>query len=353
MRIDFISPCFYDEDYGGVQLTASLAFEAFRNNSAPLGTRVLCYGPKCSHAVRNSVQVCSHSKAEAAFRSLSLRRGAGPLVFWHVDLLKLLPLIGARAGKIFLFLHGIECWRHFNQPNHRLLDRIDVFLTNSDFTWRRFIEMNPRYREKAHRTVHLGVGTPEEEVDAPGTTPAAVIVGRMYRSESYKGHAELLAAWPLVLERIPDAELWVVGGGDGVDRIRQHASDIGIGKQVHFFGAIPEEEKQRLLRRSHCLVLPSRYEGFGLVYLEAMRLGRPCLSGIHDAGQEVVRPPDAGLAVDPADTRNLAAAIATLLTPGRAWQLQSGNARRRYEENFTASHFQRRLLNAVLEDIAV
>jgi glycosyltransferase involved in cell wall biosynthesis len=266
-------------------------------------------------------------------------------LFWHVDLLKLLPLIGARREKIFLFLHGIECWRNFNESTHRLLDRIDVFLTNS--------EVHPRYRDKAHRTVLLGVGTPEDGVEAPGEIPAAVIVGRMYKSEDYKGHSELMAAWPLVLEGVPGAELWVVGGGDGMDRIRQRASDIGIGKQVRFFGAIPEEEKQSLLRRSHCLVLPSRYEGFGLVYLEAMRLGRPCLSGIHDAGREVVGPPDAGFAVDPADTRGLAAAVTALLTPGLAWQRQSGNARRRYEENFTASHFQRRLLNAVFGDIAV
>jgi glycosyltransferase involved in cell wall biosynthesis len=114
---------------------------------------------------------------------------------------------------------------------------------------------------------------------------------------------------------------------------------VGVGGQVRFFGVVSEEEKQRLLRQSRCLALPSRGEGFGLVY--------------HDAGREVIAPPEAGIAVDPADTHGLANAVVELLTPGAEWQRQSENARRRYEENFTAAHFQQRLLDAVMENAAV
>jgi glycosyltransferase involved in cell wall biosynthesis len=83
-----------------------------------------------------------------------------------------------------------------------------------------------------------------------------------------------------------------------------------------------------------------------------MRLGRPCLSSIHDAGLEVVNPPEAGISVDPRDIGRLAEAVTELLTPGVAWQRQSENARRRYESDFTAAHFQRRLLDALLDDSA-
>jgi glycosyltransferase involved in cell wall biosynthesis len=112
---------------------------------------------------------------------------------------------------------------------------------------------------------------------------------------------------------------------------------------------VSEAEKQRLLRQSRCLVLPSRGEGFGLVYLEAMRLGRPCLSSIHDAGQEVIAPPQSGLAVEPGNARALAEAVAELLSADCNWQQWSSNAKRRYEAEFTAAHFQRRLADAVLE----
>jgi glycosyltransferase involved in cell wall biosynthesis len=93
--------------------------------------------------------------------------------------------------------------------------------------------------------------------------------------------------------------------------------------------------------------MPSRGEGFGLVYLEAMRQGRPCLVGDSDGGREVVNPPEAGLAVDPGDPLQLAAAVTRLLTPGPEWDRWSLQARRRYEDGFTAQHFRQRLNEAL------
>ena len=346
MRLAFVSPCFHDKHYGGIQLTARLALQGLRGSS--LGnTDILCYGPKCSEAAGSAGGFCSHSKAEAAVRALRFRGRSDYLLFWHLHVLSLMPLIGTRGKRTYLFLHGIEAWCSVSGMMRRFLDQIDVFLTNSDFTWQRFVEMHPQWARAEHRTVHLGVGEPETRIDRPGDVPAAVIVARMMRAEGYKGHVELVKAWPVVLERVPNAELWVVGGGDAGDDLRDLAFATGVGGKVRFFGVVSDEEKQRLLQRSRCLVLPSRGEGFGLVYLEAMRLGRPCLASIYDAGQEVISPPQAGISVDPSDTEGLAEAVTQLLTPGAAWQQQSENARRRYEESFTAAHFQRRLLDAL------
>ena len=93
--------------------------------------------------------------------------------------------------------------------------------------------------------------------------------------------------------------------------------------------------------------MPSRADGFGLVYLEAMRLGRPCLVSTLDAGREVVNPPEAGLAADPDNPHDLAEAICRLLTPGPDWGIWSRQARVRYESRFTARHFQERLIAAL------
>lgn len=101
--------------------------------------------------------------------------------------------------------------------------------------------------------------------------------------------------------------------------------------------------------RCRCLALPSRGEGFGLVYLEAMRMGRPCLVSTLDAGREVVNPPEAGLAADPDDLRELTDAACELLNAGPQWERWSDQARRRYEATFTAEDFQNRLLAALAE----
>jgi phosphatidylinositol alpha-1,6-mannosyltransferase len=350
MRFLFVSPCVDEEFYGGVQFTARLALEGLTRTQGSGELRVLCYGTRCIGSSNPGNRCCSHSKAGAVSSALKARGWAERLIFWHLDLLKLLPFLGSGARRKYLFLHGIECWRPLEGVTRRLVDRIDMFLTNSEFTWNRFAEINPRWKNAPHRTVRLGVGIPESRVEPPGPIPAAVIIGRMNAAEDYKGHRELIEAWPLVLKSFSDAELWIVGGGDAENNLRRLAAAGAASGQIRFFGAVSEEEKQNLLRQSRCLVLPSRGEGFGLVYLEAMRLGRPCLSSIHDAGKEVVCPPQAGIAVEPADTEALAAALIRLLTPGPAWQQWSADAQRRYESTFTAAHFQNRLLDAVLEN---
>jgi len=361
MRLVFVSPCVEEEFYGGVQFTARLALEGLTGQvgSGETGSgqvKVLCYGPRCGLSAErrggsadSGNRFCSHSKAGAVSDALKVRGWAQRLIFWHLDLLKLLPFLGSGARRKYLFLHGVECWRPLEGFTRHLVDRIDMFLTNSEFTWNRFAEINPRWKNAPHRTVRLGVGSPEGRVEPPGRIPAAVIIGRMNAAEGYKGHRELIEAWPLVLKRISGAELWIVGGGDAAGDLKGFASAGAASGQIRFFGAVSEEEKQGLLRQSHCLVLPSRGEGFGLVYLEAMRFGRPCLSSIYDAGQEVVGPPQAGIAIDPGDTGTLAAALIRLLTPGQEWQQWSAEAQRRYESTFTAAHFQSRLLNALLE----
>src|SRR5205807_1336757 len=105
--------------------------------------------------------------------------------------------------------------------------------------------------------------------------------------------------------------------------------------------------KEGLLQSCRCLALPSRGEGFGLVYLEAMRVGRPSLVSNLDAGREVINPPEAGLAIDPDNQQELTTALCRLLTDGQEWDRWSRQARERYENNFTTAHFQNRLMTAL------
>jgi phosphatidylinositol alpha-1,6-mannosyltransferase len=175
------------------------------------------------------------------------------------------------------------------------------------------------------------------------------MIGRLLRSEDYKGHREVIDAWPHVVERVSGAELWIVGDGDLRADLETMVRDRGMTGHVRFLGALPDAARDEVLLRSRCLLMPSRGEGFGLVYLEAMRVGRPCLVSTLDAGREVINPPEAGLAVDPADTRRVADAVSRLLTPGEEWDGWSIRARRRYEERFTAVHFEQRLVAALSE----
>jgi phosphatidylinositol alpha-1,6-mannosyltransferase len=294
---------------------------------------------------------CVSSQLQAAWRAAAVR-GSGTLLFWHVGLLKLLPLLRRRGGTTFLFLHGIECWAPLDAATQYLLRFVDVFLTNSVFTWQRFVEKHPRWQGARHRVVALGLGEPSHvesnhEAAGPASVPAALMVGRMAIGEDYKGHKELVRAWPMVLQKIPSAELWIAGGGDLQPELKSMAAAMGLEKQVRFFGVVSEEEKQRLICAARCLALPSRGEGFGLVYLEAMRHGRPCLASDADAGREVISPPAAGLCVSPDDPGAIGKAVVRLLSPGREWASIAASAKARYESAYTAAHFEKRMLSAL------
>ncbi len=336
---------------GGVQSCGRIAWQALAQQARAAGRTagVLVYGEADESDLRLAdLGLATRSRMGALRTALFRDWRAEHLCFWHVDLLRLLPVLRAGKARVVLVLFGIDAWRTPTWLTRRLLDRVDHFLTISRFTWERFLPFVPELAGRRQTTVHLGLEEPiAGPVPPPGDPPAALILGRMARDEDYKGHRELIGCWPRVVARIPGAELWVAGEGNLRPDLEALARQTGCGAAIRFFGRVSEEQKADLLARCRCLAMPSRGEGFGLVYLEAMRLGRPCLVSDRDAGREVVNPPEAGLAADPADPDALAAAVADLLTPGPQWERWSAAARRRYEGGFTEEHFRRRLTEAV------
>lgn len=339
------------ENVGGVQRSGQLAWEALRAETAKCKSWVhsIWYDPR-SHGAQtthNDVMVVS-SKGAAVLEILRQPRRLELLLLWHAGFLKLLPFFRATEKRVVLFLHGIEAWQRLDPLSEYLLNRINLFLSNSEHTWQQFLRFHPSCRNISHRVVPLGIGEPlTAPSPAPDVLPVLLMLSRLLRSEDYKGHREVIAAWPRVLQQLPDAQLWIAGDGDLRPELERLVAARHLQNSVRFFGRVSEEQKQQLLEQCRCLAMPSRGEGFGLVYLEAMRVGRPCLVSHCDAGREVVNPPEAGLAVDPDDSRALAAALVRLLTPNAEWETWSQNARRRYEENFTAAHFQQRLIQAL------
>jgi phosphatidylinositol alpha-1,6-mannosyltransferase len=343
------------ETTGGVQASGRLAWRGVVEARNPsLGERYLIsYGRKLDKpgrpAAREKLLVVS-SRLGAVAATVSRRWPVRLVIVWHLDLLKYLFFLRVRKANTVVFLHGIEAWRRQSAPVRMLLRRAHRILSNSDHTWEQFVQHNPTCRSSPHRTVHLGIGEPlQGEIPGPARTPIALMIGRLLRSEDYKGHREVISAWPRVVERVPGAALWIVGDGDLRADLEMMVRDRGMTGHVRFLGALLDAARDEVLLRSRCLLMPSRGEGFGLVYLEAMRVGRPCLVSTLDAGREVINPPEAGLAVDPAETRQVADAVSRLLTPGEEWDGWSIRARRRYEERFTAVHFEQRLVAALSE----
>jgi phosphatidyl-myo-inositol dimannoside synthase len=333
---------------GGMQTLARLAWDAF----GQVGPRsLISFGPADPSASAAAARSVVTTSKLALLTQVLCRRWPVELgLFTHIELVKLLPLLRGGPRRVVAFVLGIEAWRPLGRLTRRALRRVDLFVSISRHSWERFRTVNPEFAGCRHAILYLGIGEPVgRELPPPARPPTALILGRMARGEDYKGHRELITVWPRVRQSIPEARLWVVGDGTLRPELQALAEQTGVGSAVTFFGRVPEDHKQDLIARSRCFVMPSRGEGFGFAYLEAMRLGRPCLVSDQDAGREVVAPPDAGLAVDPHRCDDLADAVVQLLTPGLRWDAWSAAARRRYEASFTAAHFQRRLLDLLGE----
>ena len=321
MKVLAIFPELHIANPGGVQVSGRIAWEMLQRQT---DARALSF--------TNRFDVIRQAR--------KLDFDADLVLVWHIDLLRVTPFLRTSAPRA-LFLHGIEAWRRHGWLTRKLLGDTRL-IANSMYTVERATPFIPDASRA--RVVPLGVALPTPVTAPLVHPPAAIMIGRLDAGERYKGHHEAIRAWPSVQRAHPDAQLWIVGDGDLRAELEQEALDLSVGNAVRFFGRVTESEKDRLLAASRCLVLPSRAEGFGLVYLEAMRAGRPCVVG-DDAAREVVA--DAGVAVDPSDRDAVANAIIELLELDATWETKSETARNRYADNFTATHFQNRLLDAL------
>ena len=227
-------------------------------------------------------------------------------------------LPGPLRAPYLIPLYGIEVWRPLEWDRRRTLAHATVVLAISGYT----LERARPYAPVAGATVvplALEERRPEGAVDAPllGRLGRGflLIVGRMDPRERYKGHDQLLEA----LRGVEDIRLVVAGDGDDRERLEQKARGLGIGDRVVFTGFLSEATLAELYRRCAAFVMPSRGEGFGLVYLEAMRAGKPVLAARGSAAEEIVVDERTGLLVDPDDREELRAALARLIDhPGEA-----------------------------------
>src|SRR5581483_3398987 len=104
-----------------------------------------------------------------------------------------------------------------------------------------------------------------------------------------KGHACLLRAFQRVLKAVPECRLEIVGNGPERENLIRLASKLGISAKVLFLPRQSKSEMAESIRRCSIFALPSKYEGLGCVYLEAMACARPVI-GCHGQGiDEVIR----------------------------------------------------------------
>jgi len=145
------------------------------------------------------------------------------------------------------------------------------------------------------------------------TVTKILTVGRLSASERYKGVDTLIRALAELQVRGTNVALDVVGAGDDLGRCERLAVENGVQSFVRFHGRVDESTLQELYAGCDIFAMPSKGEGFGIVFLEAMRHGKPCIGGNHGGTPEVIDHGVTGYLVEHGEAAKLAQRLQALI----------------------------------------
>lgn len=278
--------------------------------------------------------------AEACRGALSADRRTSVIVT-HVHLAPAALAFAARGASLTTILCGVEAWRPVTRWQQTALDRASRLIAISRFTRTGFLDANPRFANRTVDVCHLGVEDLPSAAPQTALPPAALIVGRMAADERYKGHDPLIEIWRDVLAAVPGATLRIVGDGDDRQRLAAKAASLGLGDSVAFLGGLDEDALRREYAHCTAFVMPSRDEGFGFVFVEAMRAARACV-GSRGAAAEIIEDGDTGVLVEPDDRAQLLQSVVRVLRDRQASRTMGERGRARFLEQFTEARFRER-----------
>lgn len=250
--------------------------------------------------------------------------------------------------KSIICTHGIEVWEPLSRMRRRALQRATVVLAPSRATADYVISMQGVAPEKV-RVLPWGLdpdfdtrASTNSESRLPAEFPQGRViltVGRWLATERYKGMDTLIQAMPRLLLRWPDVQLVLIGTGDDREWLVNQARDSGVQRHVHFLSGLSYAELSACYAAAEMFALPSRGEGFGFVYLEAMARGKPVIGGAHGGAPEVIRDGVTGYVVQHGDALQLATSLDALLTNPELAREMGARGRERVEKEFRFNVF--------------
>ena len=274
-------------------------------------------------------------------RVLGKCAGRRPIVYDSVGMARGHPPLVRKAA---LWMHGTEVWDDMRPDYGRSIRRAGLVLCNT------------RYTLERHEAAHGRLSTARvcwlatEQDAAPDATarfdgpPSVLIVGRIETSEGRKGHAELLASWPRIVAVVPAARLVIAGGGSGLEAMREQVRRSPVAANIDLLGFVSEAEMPALFQAAHVFAMPSRQEGFGIAYIEAMRYGVPVIASLQDAGQEINVDGVTGFNIDLDRPEQFPDRLIQLIRDPVLAAEMGAAGHRRWHEHFRYSRFAERFL---------
>ncbi|OGW75530.1 MAG: hypothetical protein A2Z72_05850, partial [Omnitrophica bacterium RBG_13_46_9] len=216
---------------------------------------------------------------------MALTEKPGFLICGHVNLSPIALFLKKIYGiKYTVLTYGIECWDLKKDLKYYGVKNADLIMTISNYSKNRMMTNGiPGDKIKilcpsVDTKIFCRKPADENLVSQLDLKDRRVLltVGQVSSQERYKGHDIMLA----VLSKLGKGYIWlVVGEGDDLTRLEKKGRGMGVNDRVRFLGKVDNGNLIRFYNLCDVFVMPSKGEGFGIVFLEAMACGKPVIGG--------------------------------------------------------------------------
>lgn len=280
------------------------------------------------------------------------------IICGHVNFSPVANFIKSLTGiPYWTFIYGVDAWNIENALIKKSLANSNCIVSISTYTKSRLLERENIDSQKidllpcTFQYDQFNIAPkPQYLLDKYNlklNQPVILTIARLAGEERYKGYDQVIRALPEIIKTIPNIHYLIGGKGGDRPRIEQLIKDLNLENYVTLAGFIPDEELCDYYNLCDVFALPSKAEGFGIVYLEAMACGKPCLGGNQDGAIDALCNGQLGALVDPDSIEQITETLVTILQ-GRYTNPLMYNPealRQRVIDTFGFKQFQKKLYN--------
>jgi phosphatidylinositol alpha-1,6-mannosyltransferase len=270
------------------------------------------------------------NKIKIGLKTLDKSFSSDIVILSHVNLALfglVIKLLNPKC-KVWLIAHGIEVWRPLSFIKRIFVKRYcDKIICVSSFTKNRMIHWHNSDPDKCvvlnnaldpFMNLPVEFSKPEYLLNRYSLAPSDKIIftlTRLASSEQYKGYEQVIKAVGHLKLTFPEIKYILSGQYDTAEeiRIRELITSCGVEEQVILTGFLPEKELADYFLLADLFVLPSKKEGFGIVFIEALACGLPVICGNADGSIDAIRNGELGTAINVDDQDELEKAIVKYL----------------------------------------
>jgi phosphatidyl-myo-inositol dimannoside synthase len=333
---------------GGISRVANLLLKFFIERGGYNLTVNIFRDSSYSYPKKKNVTIITNSKSKLRFfiNNLIQTFYADYIIYDHLGLARsnfFYPL-----KKPFVTIgHGIDVWNKKRKDRISIHKKSNLPLFVSNFSKNKTESIHGKVK-KAKVCWLSTIYNQSKKLNINKKNINFLLLSRL---EEGKGHLRLLDSWFKFSKINKKVNLMIVGRGPEQENIKKHIEQLGLNGSVRLYGYLSKRKLEKIWKKTHVFVMPSRVEGFGLVYIEAMSRGIPLITSKQDAGCEINIHNKTGLVADLDNCKvdELYLCLKKITQNNKKSKSFSSAAYKRWSEHFSFKQFQKRFKKIIIE----